>query len=237
MNLQSKYTFWSIIKLDWESSLDGELAGILRDILKRQRISGNLKELESFAHKYKEEIEVWHKDYINKFGHSHFELLTAINSKKTHRKSLVTPILASLLIILLMSSVYGLNSLRNLFKGASVRVDPQLAQVQTNDPLPQEKDVFENETEGYKFSYPKGWKAELREDKVVLEPENMSGKLLAYVVDDKLELDYEIDNREMKERAEKIGQEIKNSFELTEAKTIDEEYVKQRYLETLASGD
>lgn len=96
-----------------------------------------------------------------------------------------------------------------------------------------EMDSFENETEGYKFDYPKGWKTELRQGEVFLE--STLGLIIVIFKDHELKLGYETKDIVSISELEEIGEKIKNSFELTDSKSFDKDYIRQRYLETEAS--
>jgi hypothetical protein len=96
-----------------------------------------------------------------------------------------------------------------------------------------ELDTFENETEGYKFNYPKGWNIELLQGKVRMSSD--LGVVIGTVIDGQLRLGYEPKNSMVALKLEKLSERITNSFELTEAKSFDKDYIKERFLEIAAS--
>jgi hypothetical protein len=146
---------------------------------------------------------------------------------KVNKQTLLNTSLLLLLIVILISAYFVIFELSNYRKAASVI--PREAPFEEEP----EMDSFENETEGYKFDYPKGWKAELRQGKVVLQSD--LGSIIVALDNNELKLGYEPKDFEYAANLEKIGEKIKNTFELTDAEGINKDYIRQRYMETVAS--
>lgn len=236
MNIRSKYIFWKIIRQDWENGLSGDLAAKLRERLRKQRISGKYDELVKFVNTYKAEVQIWHDDFINQFGHGHFELLTAFSIEPYKKKSgkILTPLLVILLLVILGSvSLFG----HNLFtRNKNLEISNLQVVKAVKEPIfTSEKDYFENEELGYQLEYPKGWKTEMLGDEIFFSPEAGGGRLRISFINEILEVNYDIENYELEDDFKRVGQEMKNSLVLIEPAKLDPKGIKSRYLETLAN--